>query len=180
MFIEKEEVKMSMKKIALAFIAAAIIIPLALTAAACDGDEEGTSARSPEAEAAEGTVEPGETLAADVAAAEDTAAVEVAVDDVFLVIQQRDQDRLRDFTGDKLQDRIQDQDLQQVATCIPDGTTVDLVSREVVVSGDTATATATFKITQDGETTDVQKVWEFQRQDDGTWALSALPECPFQ
>jgi ketosteroid isomerase-like protein len=112
---------------------------------------------------------------------DDTAAVNAAVDDVLVAIRQHDRDRLHDLSGDRLRDRTHDADREHVVNCLPEGASVQIVSRDVTITGDTATVTVTFEVTTaDGATQTVERVWTFARQPDGTWRLAELPECPFQ
>ena len=112
---------------------------------------------------------------------DDSAAVSAAVDEVLVAIQERDRDRLHDLSGDQLRDRTRDADRDHVVNCLPEGASVQIVSRDVTITGDTATVTVTFEVTTaDGATQTVERVWTFARQPDGTWRLAEMPECPFQ
>ncbi|HET9017544.1 MAG TPA: hypothetical protein VFN57_18230 [Thermomicrobiaceae bacterium] len=64
---------------------------------------------------------------------------------------------------------------------LPDGATIDSVTRDVQVDGSTKTVTVTFHLTlADGTTSDVQRVHVFTLQSDGTWLLTSAPDCPYR
>ncbi|RIK35164.1 MAG: hypothetical protein DCC58_20790 [Chloroflexi bacterium] len=159
-----------------------ILLIGSLALAACGGDDDngatattvGQTQVAPTATTVEQSVPTDATEA-------DTGAVEEAVDAVVLVLQQRDRDRLRDLTGDQLRQRVRDQELDQLQTCIPEGATVEVLGRQVTIDGDTATVTVTLQLTSaDGKTSTSERVWTFERQADGSWMLAELPDCPFQ
>lgn len=100
-----------------------------------------------------------------------------ALDDVIAACSDRDRDRLRDTLDPDLGDQVRDRDRDRLFA--DDDVTFDLVSRTVEVDGDTATVTAVFDVTDDGETTQVERVWVFERTDDGTWVLTDVPDCLF-
>lgn len=136
--------------------ALALMLALALGAAACgDADEAAPSEPAAPAAATEEATD--------------------AVDDVLAACQDRDRDRLRDRLDDELADEVRDRDRDRLFAA--DDVTIELVSRTVEVDGDTATVTATFDVTRDGETTQVERVWVLELADDGTWVLTEVPDC---
>ncbi len=101
------------------------------------------------------------------------AAVSAAVDDLAVACGAQDRDRLRDLSGDGVRDRVRDQD--QLFTEVEELTVID---REISITGDTATVTAMVEVTVDGDTSQVERVWTFERVD-GVWLLSEVPDCLF-
>lgn len=55
---------------------------------------------------------------------------------------------------------------------------LDVANREITIDGDTATVTVTLDVTIDGETSQVDRVWTYERVD-GTWVLLEVPDCIF-
>jgi hypothetical protein len=160
-----------MNRLRIALSGIVLIAFVAFAFSAC-GDDDDDVAGSPTAT----QVETGSQTASATDAEEQ---VSEAVDDVFVAIRDTQRDRLRDLTGEGLRDRARDQDFDRLMECVPDDAEIELISREVQVSGDTATVIVTFEITQDGEASEVERIWEFERADDGTWLLTEFPECPF-
>ena len=69
--------------------------------------------------------------------------------------------------------------MQGAMAWLPEGATIDSVTRDVQVDGTTKTVTATFHLTlADGTTSDVQRVHVYTQQADGTWLLTSAPDCP--
>ncbi len=152
-----------------AVLALAAVAIVALAAAACGGGGEG------EGDNAEQTPTTTATLS------QDEVTLDLTVNAVFLFIRQQRQERLRDLLGEGLRERVQEADLEQLATCIPEGAVVQVASKELKISGDTATVRWEFLATRANGTSDeVKRTWEFERRADGTWALSELPGCPFE
>ena len=120
------------------------------------------------------TTEPTATSPGDAVSADEEALAE-ASDDLVDSCATRDRDRLRDLLADGVRDRIRDQD-QLVAEDVED---VAVVSRDIAIDGDTATITVTLAVTIDGETTEVDRVWAYERID-GVWVLSDVPDCLFR
>jgi len=64
---------------------------------------------------------------------------------------------------------------------LPDGATIDSVTRDVQVDGNVKTVTATFTVTlSDGSQTEMQRVHTYELQSDGTWLLTSAPDCPYR
>ncbi len=105
--------------------------------------------------------------------------VEVAVDTVLTAIRERDRATLSEMVGGQLRERIQEQDLDRAARCVPEGASVNLQEPVIETVADQASATLTFEVTQDGQTNEVTVVWNFERESDA-WVLKELPACPFQ
>ena len=108
------------------------------------------------------------------------APVQATADAVLAALRDRDQTRLRDMTGDELRTRLRDQDMQQLATCVPAGAQLQVQSREVVVNADQAQVRLRIQITPpNGAAYSIERMWEFQQQTAGQWRLSATPACPW-
>ncbi len=151
-----------------AVLALAAVAIVALAAAACGGggEEEGDNAE--------------QTPTTTATLSQDEVTLDLTVDAVFLFIRQRQRDRLRDLLGEELRQRVEEADLERLANCIPEGAVVQVASKELKVSADTATVKWTFLVTKaDGSSDEVKRTWKFERRADGTWALSELPECPY-
>ena len=104
----------------------------------------------------------------------DEADVVAAAEDVLAACQDRDLDRLRDRMGDG-GDQLRDQDRDRLWA--DDDAEFELLSTSVESDGDTATVTAVVEVTVDGETTEVERVWVFERDEDGEWVLTEVPDC---
>ncbi len=64
---------------------------------------------------------------------------------------------------------------------LPDGATVDSVTRDVQVDGTVKTVTATFTVTlADGSQTEITRVHVYEQQSDGSWVLTSAPDCPYR
>lgn len=104
---------------------------------------------------------------------DDVTALEVAADELAVVCADQDRDRLRDLSGDGTKNRVRDRD--PLFSSVDDLVVVD---REVDVDGDTATVTVTLDVTIDGETSQVKRVWTYEKVDN-VWVLSDVPDCLF-
>lgn len=131
------------------FALLALVLVLALAASACGDDKQSDTAG-------------------------DDAALVAATDDLVATCKDRDHARLRDLSGAGIQDRIRDQD----NVFNDDVDDVVILDRQVTIDGDTATVTVTLEVAINGETREIERVWEYQRVDD-TWVLSAVPDCIF-
>ena len=142
--------------------AVAVAAVLALIAAACgDSDDDAASTTAETSEPSSDTADDEEALAS-------------AVDELVAVCEDQDHARLRDLIGPGAQDRIRDQD----NVFNEDVENITVLDREVSIDGDSATVTVTLEITLDGETSEAERVWEFEKVDD-VWVLSAVPDCTF-
>ena len=160
--------------------AMALILTLVFVACGDDDDDAAEATATPVAATASPT-ESGSSAGEPTASADDQAAVEETADEFLLAMQDRDRDRMHDFSGDRLKERSQDQDFEHLAMCMPEGASMQVVDRTVDIDDATATVTQALELTAaDGTTTEVERVWTFERADDGTWELSEMPECPFQ
>lgn len=64
---------------------------------------------------------------------------------------------------------------------LPEGATIDSVTRDVQVEGTVKTVTATFSVTlADGSQTEIERVHVFEQQPDGSWVLTSAPDCPYR
>ncbi len=107
--------------------------------------------------------------------------------------QQAGQSAVMPATGDLLrtQDRIQlhlnmtdasaPQTLAGPYAWLPEGATIDSVTRDVQVEGTVKTVTATFAVTlADGSQTTIDRVHVYEQQPDGSWVLTSAPDCPYR
>lgn len=146
-----------------------LLAALALTLSACGTDTATTDDAAATPSVAGATTE----------RSDDEAAIAAALDDITMACQDADRDRLRDHVADELHEPLRDRDRDQLFHTDTDAT-ITLLSRTIEVDGDTATVTTVHEVTIDGETTEVERTWEFERTDDGTWVLTELPDCPFR
>lgn len=138
----------------------ATLLTLAMVASACSDDDDTT-------DATEQTADNGADSAADEVALSDSA------DELVAACGAQDRDRLRDLGGAGVRDRIRDRD--PLFSAVDELTTVD---RRIDIDGDTATVTVTLDVTIDGATSEVDRVWTYERVD-GEWVLSDVPDCLF-
>ncbi len=109
----------------------------------------------------------------------DTAAIQAAALRMVDAIRQHDRDQLHDMTGEHLREHLRDQDMDHLASCVPEGTGVRVVDQQVEINGDTATVRVTLELTAaDGAKTTVERTLAFAKDADGVWRLSEMPECP--
>jgi hypothetical protein len=83
-----------------------------------------------------------------------------------------DADAIREIVPDELEGPAVD----ALADCVGDEA-VDISAGSVSATGDAADVTVTWSITVGDRTDRAQVAWHFDRQDDGSWQLSAVPEC---
>lgn len=90
-------------------------------------------------------------------------------------------------TQDRLQlhvdtaDAVAPQAMGGVVAWLPEGATIDSVTRDVQIDGTVKTVTATFAVTlADGSQTEIQRVHVFELQSDGSWLLTSAPDCPYR
>ena len=180
-------------------LAGILIASLVLALVACGGDNDAATSTPAERAAptatsvAPTTTSPGavamtptatpstSSSAGSTPASNDTAAIEAAARQMFDAIQRHDRDRLHDMTGGHLREHLQERDMDHLASCIPEGTTADIVNQRVAVAGDTATVTVTLQLTAaDGTKSTIDRTFTFTRDATGVWQLSEMPDCPFQ
>ncbi len=107
------------------------------------------------------------------------ARVDSALQNVLQAMQGHDLSQLQKLMGSSMGSATMMQNAQQLMTCIRSGNNIALVDHSVTVNGNTATVNMTLKVTDaNGATTTVQRQMQFNRQSDGSWAVSSLPECP--
>jgi len=64
---------------------------------------------------------------------------------------------------------------------LPEGATIDSMTRDVQVDGTVRTVTATFAVTlADGSQTTIERVHVWEQQSDGSWELTSAPDCPYR
>jgi hypothetical protein len=155
-------------------VAAVLIGALSLLIGCGDGNGDGSGTTDGgQTPGANGTPGPTETPLSG-----EESEVNEAVQEVFLSVRLRSSDRLRELLGPSLRDSVTGQELEEAIACVPRSAGLDIARRAFQLSGDTATATITFSVTEGDQATEVDRIWQFERDDDGTWKLSALPECP--
>ncbi len=107
------------------------------------------------------------------------AAVDSALQNVLQAMQGHDLSQLQKLMGSSMGSATMMQNAQQMMTCIQPGNNVELVDHSVNVNGNTAMVNMTLKVTDaNGATTTVQRQMQFNRQSDGSWTVSSLPQCP--
>ena len=153
------------------FIAYAIVTIVALAGLSCGGgggDEEGTrdAAGQPTAEATDGE------------AYAEFRAVESLVQDVIEALQQRSTDGLRATLSEDVRGTVTEEDLGQLASCVPEGESLELGG--VLVDATTGDAEITVATGAGDEPELVMQIWRLELQEDSSWALGALPPCPFE
>jgi len=57
---------------------------------------------------------------------------------------------------------------------------VQPIGADVEAFGEMASTTLDLRAIQGADVTEVEWHWDFERQADGSWALSELPECPWR
>ncbi len=97
-----------------------------------------------------------------------------AVDELVAACNDRDHGRLQDLAGVGTQDRIRGQDNM----FNDDVENVTVLDREVSIDGDSGVVKVMLEVTIDGETSEAERVWEYEKVD-GVWVLSAVPDCTF-
>lgn len=99
--------------------------------------------------------------------------------DFLQALRQRDRDRLRDLIADRVRQQVNDQQIQQLADCVPQGATVSIVDQDIKVEGNNATVDVVLQMESDSGTqrADLQLKFELT---DGAFRLTEVPDCPFQ
>lgn len=110
----------------------------------------------------------------------ETDKIEASVRALLEAVQQRDAERIRDLLSDSLRQLAPDEQAEMLVDCVPEGTAVQPIGADIVAFGETATATLNLRATRGTKVAEVEWLWEFERQEDGSWALNHLPECPFK
>lgn len=153
----------------IAALGVVVLVPLA-----CGDDDDDTATTGSPAVTEPVTSAP-DTGAPDTGApGDDEAALEAATAELLDVCLTRDRVRLRDLSGDGIQDRLRDQDMDRIFGAAVDEITV--VERVIEIDGDVATVTVTLEVTVDGVTSELERVWVFERVD-GVWVLAEPPDC---
>ena len=83
-----------------------------------------------------------------------------------------DADAIREIVPDELEGPAVD----ALVDCVGDQT-VDISVGSVSAAGDAADLTVTWSVTVGDRMDRAQVAWGFERQDDGSWQLAAVPEC---
>ena len=147
------------------------LLALTLVASACGDDDNETAST----DATEKPVDASTDNGADgTETATGETALSDAADELAVACGGQDRDRLRDLSGAGIRDRIRDRD--SLFSAVDDLTVAD---RQIDIDGDSATVTVTLDVTIDGETSQVDRVWTYERVD-GEWFLSDVPDCLFQ
>lgn len=95
------------------------------------------------------------------------------IEDVLDACGDQDRDRLRDHLGDQARDRLRDGSCDEL-----DGESeTTVLSEDITVDGDTATAELRFRIRdRDGETHELGETWHFRWSEADGWQLSEVPD----
>jgi hypothetical protein len=95
----------------------------------------------------------------------------VTVVNVVQACREKDGDRLRSFVAAT----VPDADVQAL---FDRGTDARLESQTLPeIEGGRATVSVRLEVRRDGEVESVDRDWELQRDDDGVWRLTSLPDC---
>lgn len=95
----------------------------------------------------------------------------VTVVNVVQACREKDSDRLRSFVAGTVADA-------DVLALFDRGTDVRLESQTLPeIEGGRATVAVRLEVRRDGEVESVDRDWELQREDDGVWRLTSLPDC---
>jgi|FLYL01.1.fsa_nt_gi hypothetical protein len=121
-----------------------------------------------------GTIEP--DLLAQIEAISD------ATEQVMEAFQSRDPEMLRAILAEGLRAQVQDTALQQLATCVPEGATVDIgvPLPRGTQRGTLIDVLVTVRITENGDERQAERHWLFQPTADGSLVLIELPDCPYE
>lgn len=103
----------------------------------------------------------------------DVAELRGMANELIDAIKASDRDRIRDMASGN-----QDTEADALAACVREGQEVDILVEEVFISGDEASVEVLWHVTGSGRSDVGQRTWQYERQGDGSWALSELPECP--
>jgi inhibitor of cysteine peptidase len=114
--------------------------------------------------------------------------VESVASAIAIGIRDRDQERLRDLADDPDRDQLRTHDqirdrlqlLDQLALCLPAGASLEIVSLQTSVAGDTATTAARLRLQDGSNLSEVDQVWQFRRNAQNQWLIDdQVPTCPF-
>jgi hypothetical protein len=107
------------------------------------------------------------------------AAPMVALERVVAAIQARDQIRLRALVadGEPTREQAREQEIVRLAACLPQGATVGLEQRSVVVDGNEATATVRLRFALGETGVGVEQTWRLRFTDEQQWQLVDVPSC---
>jgi hypothetical protein len=95
----------------------------------------------------------------------------VAVEQAVQACRQKDPGLLRSFVAPEVSD-------EEIAALLARGSDVRLLGRlPAAIDGDAATVEVRLEVDRDGETEDVERVWELERGVDGVWRFTSLPDC---
>lgn len=103
-----------------------------------------------------------------------------AASELVEAIEAGDREGIQELASDSLRERIQESDLDRLADCIGEGQEVQILPGPVTISGNAASVDVTWRITVGERSDEGKRNWQYERLADGSWALSALPECPVQ
>jgi len=173
---------------------------LLLAAGACGDDDSGGSAGSPTEQAsADAGASPGESPDGDtdaspgasgdaaeptrggvVDADEARAAINPAIDEILAAILAGDADAIREHLSENIGERVSEQGLERLTTCVPEGIAVEIAERRITPLQDRARVDIEFAWEEGGQTRTNSARWEFLRAADGTYGLRSLPDCPYR
>jgi hypothetical protein len=154
-------------------VAVVVAATLAFAFVACNDDGKAEPTATPATE-----IPVGGSPTADATALQPGGAPEVSVDNVILACREQDAGQLRQFVTDDVNAEVSDAD---IAAMFGEGTDVRAVSTSTqtqTVNGvGEATAQVRLEVTHDGETETVDREWHLEREGDGVWRFTELPEC---
>lgn len=110
----------------------------------------------------------------------ETEKIEASVKALLEAVQQRDLERVRAVLSESLRQLAPEAQAEMLTDCIPAGTAVQPIGADVEAFGKFASTSLSLRAIKGADVTVVEWHWDFERQDDdGRWALSQLPECPW-
>lgn len=153
-------------------VAAVVLSALAALAfVACDGDDGAEpTATLPSASAGSPTAES--------TAPQPGGQPEVSVDNVILACREQDAEAVRQFIIEDVRSEITDEQIEEMFGGGADVRAVSQSTETQTVNGvGTATVSVRLEVTRDGGTETIDREWQLEREDDGVWRFTELPEC---
>jgi hypothetical protein len=152
-----------------------LVVALATFAfVACDDDDGAEPTATPATE-----IPVAGSPTADATAPQPGGQPRVSVDNVILACREQDAAAVRQFITEDVRAEVTDEQIEEM---FGGGTDVRAVSQSTetqTVNGvGTATVTVRLEVTHDdGETETIDREWQLEREGDGVWRFTALPEC---
>jgi len=102
----------------------------------------------------------------------------VSVENVILACREKNGVQLRQFVGERIRSRVTDEEIEQL---LGRGADVKLVSQSTEQHSEdgrsTATVSVRLEVERAGGTETVEREWQLEREGDGVWRFTELPEC---